>query len=124
MLASVLSDAECFSVFRLGEPVCVGAGSLPLGGGRSTGDGVSALQQVNRSITTSTMSGGQTREGKSASTQMTFECTFRSRLAAPSPATGSESAPRRLSSSLVVVVGEKKKKILVVFVFQRFGDEG
>lgn len=34
-------------MFRLREPVCVAAGSLQVGGGGSTGDGVSAVQQVN-----------------------------------------------------------------------------
>lgn len=34
-------------MFRLREPVCVAAGSLQVGGGGTTGDGVSAVQQVN-----------------------------------------------------------------------------
>lgn len=38
------TDVTC--VFRLGEPVCLGAGPQPVGGGGTAGDGVSALQQV------------------------------------------------------------------------------
>ena len=36
-------------VFRLREPVCVGAGPQPVGGRGTTGDGVPAVQQVKTS---------------------------------------------------------------------------
>lgn len=47
VLLLVRAVGSCVS--RRGEPVCLGAGSQPVGGGGTTGDGVSALQQVETS---------------------------------------------------------------------------
>ncbi len=49
----LLALTSCVSrVVRLREPVCVGAGSQQVGGGGTTRDGVSALQQVQTSTGT------------------------------------------------------------------------